>query len=306
MQKAALIQNWVFPKLKGQENYQPWAEKMESALKNSGLWQTVEQGRDVPNDLSADPPATEAQIRTNEADPKAWKDVNNQAAELIYTMCEEKPAEAIEEEEIAQNRWLKLKSDYTDSGFVDRFTKLEELWSTSLEHCGSSIETYVANIRTKSEDLKRMGAKIDDWILVSILLKNLDPKYKEFVHRLVTQLDDNPDFDRIVTLLREKDRLQKRDHKEQPMAAALKKASKPNESGTGRGELSRGGRCSSSRRGGRGDNNNTADSGPQISENSNRISAPETRASVRVKKINQKDPLYFQVGKEKKERNKAP
>ena len=48
-----------------------------------------------------------------------------------------------------------------------------------------------------------MGAGLDDWILVALLLNNLDSKFKDFVHRLVTQLDDVPDFDRIVTLLRE-------------------------------------------------------------------------------------------------------
>ena len=34
----------------------------------------------------------------------------------------------------------------------------------------------------------------DDWMLVALLLNNLDSKYKEFFHRLVTQLDDMPNF----------------------------------------------------------------------------------------------------------------
>ena len=218
MQTAALTQIWSFPKLKWRENYQPWAKKMKSALKYSGLWQIVEQGNDThPDDLPTDPAPTVAATRAHEASVKAWNEVNNKAAALIYSMCEENPAVAIEDEDVAQNRWEKLEKDYTDytnPRFVLRFIKLEELWSTSLGSSGNSIETYVANIRTQSKDLKRMGAKIDDWILVSILLKNLGVKYKEFVHRLVTQLDDSPDFDRIVTLLHEEDRRQKRDRKE--------------------------------------------------------------------------------------------
>ena len=205
---AAWTHIWSFPKLKGQKNYQLWAKKMKSALKYSGLWHIVEQGSDTyPTDLP---------IESHEVALKAWKEVNDQAAELIYSMCEKKPAEAIKNEHIAQNRWEKLEKDHTDSGFVLRFTKLQELWSTSLKSSGNSIETYVANIQTKSMDLKRMGAKIDDWILVSILLNNLDVKYKEFVHRLVTQLDGIPDFDRTVTLLLREDRLQKHLFKERP------------------------------------------------------------------------------------------
>lgn len=154
---------------------------MKSALKYSGLWQIVEEGNDIyPGDLPTEPVPTMPQARTHDAALKSWKDLNNQAAELIYLMCEDKPAEAIEEEDVSQNRWQKLETDYTDSGLVLRFTKLQESWSTSLGSSGNSIETYVANIRTKSKDLKRMGAKIDDWILVSLLLNNLDVKYKEF------------------------------------------------------------------------------------------------------------------------------
>ena len=56
-----------------------------------------------------------------------------------------------------------------------------------------------------------MGAKIEEWILVAILLNNLDHKYKDFVRRMVTSLDDIPNFDKLVVLLHEEDRLLKRD-----------------------------------------------------------------------------------------------
>ena len=46
-----------------------------------------------------------------------------------------------------------------------------------------------------------MGAPIDSWILVAMLLNNLGGEYKDFVHGLVRQLDGMPDFDKIVTLL---------------------------------------------------------------------------------------------------------
>ena len=57
-----------------------------------------------PAVLPDDPAPTVAAQRTYDAALKAWKDVNNQAAELIYSMCEEKPVEAIEEEDEAYAR----------------------------------------------------------------------------------------------------------------------------------------------------------------------------------------------------------
>ena len=154
-----------------------------------------------------------------------------------------------------------MKESYTNSGFVLRYSKFEKLLTISLESSKNSVEDYVNNIRIKSKDLKRMGSKVDNWILISMLLHNLGTKYKDFRHRIITQIGEIPDFDRIITLLHEEERLLKRDNKELVLAAALKKVSKE----VNRGEPNRGGRSnSSSERRGRGNNNNT---GSQISKN---------------------------------------
>ena len=71
----------------------------------------------------------------------------------------------------------------------------------------NSVETYIINIRTKSKDLKRMGAPIANWILIALLLNNLNSKFKDFVYRLITRLDELPDFNEIVIILHEEDRL---------------------------------------------------------------------------------------------------
>lgn len=185
-------------------------------------------------------------------------------------MCDEKPAEAIEDNDMAISRWTKLQTTYSDSNFVLRFTKLQELWKTSLSTSANSVETYVVNIRTKAKDLKRMRAPIEDWILVILLLNNLDSKYKDFVHRLVTQLDNMPDFDKIVTLLHEEDRLLKRDVKEQAITASMKRFQKEQEdkknSRSNHNDSGRGGRTSGR---GRGNNNNNSNTDDRASKNPN-------------------------------------
>ena len=261
MNPAGLTKIWDFTRLKGQDNYHDWSKNMKSALKYSGLWDIVEQGHELlPDDLPQEefvmetgvdeqppvkrvtkPGPSREEVKEYQNDLKKWKDLNNQASELIYTMCDNRPKEAIEDVEHAMSRWTKLESNYMDTGFVLRFTKLQELWSTTLISSSGSIEAYVANIRAKSKDLQRMGAAIDEWILVSLLLNNLDTKYKDFVHRQLTTLDDLPDFDKIVSLLHEEERLLKRDNRDSAMATALRKKSKDN-SDSGRGGKSGGGR----------------------------------------------------------------
>lgn len=113
-----------------------------------------------------------------------------------------------------------------------------------------------------------MGAPIDSWILVTLLLKNLDGKYKDFVHRLVTQLDDTPDFDKIVTCLYEEDRRLKRDNKDQAMAAAMKKYNKEQEekkASRGNNSNNRGRRKTGR---GRGGHNNNCNDRPSKNPNS--------------------------------------
>ena len=109
------------------------------------------------NDLPENPVPTNEHLLADRAETKVWKERNNQAAALIYSMCEDGPAESIEDEEAAMNRWIRLQTDYTDTGFVLRFTKLQELWNTTLYSSNSSVESYIANLRAKSEDLRTYG-----------------------------------------------------------------------------------------------------------------------------------------------------
>ena len=85
---------------------------------------------------------------------------------------------------------------------------------------------YIANIRTKSKDLKRIRAIINSWILITLLLNNLNGKYKDFIYHLITQLNDMPNFNKIVTLLHKKERLLKRDIKEIAIIATIKRFQK--------------------------------------------------------------------------------
>ena len=65
----------------------------------------------LPEDLFADPASSKVEIWAHEASLKSWK---NQASELICSMCDDEPAEGVEDENVAMNRSSKLKTDYTN------------------------------------------------------------------------------------------------------------------------------------------------------------------------------------------------
>ena len=68
LQSAAMLRIWDFPKLKGQENYQPWAKSMKSALRYSRLWEIVEKGMGLyPSEL---PEETSHVERANDEHPE--------------------------------------------------------------------------------------------------------------------------------------------------------------------------------------------------------------------------------------------
>lgn len=78
MRANALTQIWNFPKLKGQENYQPWFKKMKSALKYCDLWKVIEQGIEAFfRDLLNEPASTNAQALVYQVTVQTWKDRNN-------------------------------------------------------------------------------------------------------------------------------------------------------------------------------------------------------------------------------------
>ena len=106
--------------------------------------------------------------------------------------------------------------------------------------------------------------------MVAVLLDNMGEKYSQFVHRIVASQDEIFDFDKIVTMLYEEDRLLKSDTSNIAMSVAMKRYKKEMEdkksSGKGNANSGRGGR------GGRGGNNrNTNGGGNRHSKSPNNV-----------------------------------
>ena len=99
-----------------------------------------------------------------------------------------------------------------------------------------------------ARDLARMDAAIEEWQVVSILINNLEGRYKGFVHRMITSVKELPSFGNVVPVLLEEERLVKRDNKEHAMSAST------------RNDSQLGGNRNNSKARGRGNNNSDGSS----------------------------------------------
>lgn len=136
-----------------------------------------------------------------------WKNQNANVRALIMQKCEEWPRDVIEDVDTAHEQWSKLQELCQDSGFASRHYTLQELLCTSLTSCGNSVDTYVMTIQAKANDLKKMNAGIPEWFIVSILLSNLDGKYRNYAQRVIRTIGiDEPDLEDIIDMLFREDR----------------------------------------------------------------------------------------------------
>ncbi len=218
-QVGASSQTWAFQKLKGKENYHAWAKKMRLALEDNCMWEMV-SGKQVISPMVAN--ATPAQQEAYQASVSTWKTTNTQSICLMYSMCEDEPGDKIIDLSTAAEAWATLKNHYTSTYNVNRFSKLQDLLEIRPDRSDNSVETYVAKIRSKAEELEEIGYPLEEWVVVGILLMNLGSKYREFVSRLLTSGREDLPFDELVPLLYEEECLLKRENKAQAMAAAMK------------------------------------------------------------------------------------
>ncbi len=209
-QFGASNHTWDFPKLKGQENYCSWAKNMRAALDSNGMWEMVGH-KQVISPIAAN--ATLAQQEAYQASVTAWKTMNTQSKCLIHSMCEDEPGDKIIDLSTAADAWATLKDDYTGTHYVTRFSKLQDLLQTRPDSSDKAIEIYVDKIRSKAKALKEIGHPLEEWVVVGILLNNLDSKHKEFVGRLLTSGKEELPFDQLVPLLYDEENLLQRENK---------------------------------------------------------------------------------------------
>lgn len=150
-----------FCKLKGRENYSVWKFQMKNLLKHDNLWYSIEG---YP---AGDGDTNEATRRRR--DEKALSKINL----MIEIGCLSHVMKA----ETAKEAWESLANAYEDKGLNRRVRLMRNLFSMKLENF-STMEAYVNEILSVSEQLAGIGKPIDDEYIAIIMLQGLPDEYE--------------------------------------------------------------------------------------------------------------------------------
>jgi hypothetical protein len=174
-----------FPRLKGSQNWEFWALRMEAYIIDKGYESALYPV--VPYDeLTGTKQDYEVYLRDRET--KSLK-----ASALIRLAVEDGPLIQLKGLKSAIAIWDRLKDLYEPKGFSSEFLVCKELFSTTLARCGNSIETYLNRIKRLSDELASRNLAIPSKVIVAYALNNLTREYEHTVAIITQNLRTNSD-----------------------------------------------------------------------------------------------------------------
>ena len=193
---------FTISKLKGSENYEIWALRMQSLLIKEQCWSFLDSAKDAA---------------------KAVEHANKALA-LIRLAIEDGPLLQIRNLITPQDAWEGLKKLYSPKGFSSEFLLFKEFFDTTLVNSSNSVETYINTITRLTDDLNARDLKLPDKLIMAWVLNHLTPEYEGFVSNITQSYrTDGAKFDLpglISNLLDESRRLSYKDNETAQVLAA--------------------------------------------------------------------------------------
>ncbi len=157
-------------------NYASWVTNVKFILMNKDLWAAV-------SDTSSEPVVKLDEVDTLNlkfsSEYIVWSKENNRTCATIALSCQNNFKRFIQDL-FAHQMWLKLKKLYEVQGFNIRYL----MFMTLLSHhynLSKFIEDYVDQLKTLSQCLQEMNSTFSDWIILTVLLNNLEFTFNVFV-----------------------------------------------------------------------------------------------------------------------------
>ncbi len=180
-----------FSHLADASNYASWATNVKFILMNKDLWAVV-------SGMSSEPVVELDDVNTLNLkfSPEyiIWSKENDRACATIALSCQDGLKGFIQDLSACQ-MWLKLKELYEVQGFNVRYLT----FTTLLSHHYDSfkfIEDYVDQLKTLSQHLQEMNSTFSDWVILTVLLNNLEftfnvfvPAKRQFIHVTTSTFD---------------------------------------------------------------------------------------------------------------------
>jgi hypothetical protein len=162
-------------KLKGQDNYEVWSIRIESALKKEGLWKSITSlvAIDSPTNISA--------------------------ISSIKLSIEDGPLLNIRYIKSAKEAWELFNSRYAPKGFSSVFLICKEFFETTSEGF-NSIEDYLNKVKQLTDQLEIKDLKLPNQVIMAWVLNHLSSDYEGLVSNLTQSLRNNPEAFNLETL----------------------------------------------------------------------------------------------------------
>ncbi len=162
--------------LAGASNYASWATNVKFILMNKDLWAVV-------SGTSFEPVVELDGVNTLNlkflSEYITWSRKNDRACATIALSCQNGPKGFIQDLSACQ-MWLKLKKLYEVQGFNVRYLTFTTLLSHHY-NLSKFIEDYVDQLKTSSQHLQEMNSTFSDWVILTVLLNNLEFTFNAFV-----------------------------------------------------------------------------------------------------------------------------
>jgi hypothetical protein len=212
-----------FPRLKGSQNWEFWALRMEAFVIDKGydlaLYPVVPYDKETGT-------TQDYEVYLKDRGTKSQR-----AAALIRLAVEDGPLIQIKGLKDAISIWDRLQQLYEPKGFSSEFLLCKELFATTLSGCSNSIETYLTRIKRLSDELASRDLAIPTKVIVAYALNNLTRDYEQCVAIITQSLrtsDKEIELNAIFSyLIDEARRLRSLEPQEMAMSTNQKDTQKP-------------------------------------------------------------------------------
>ncbi|KAK9743596.1 hypothetical protein QE152_g8552 [Popillia japonica] len=185
----------VADRLKGRENYVEWKFQMTNLLKLDGLWNCI-VGYPKDDETSAEKQLRQDEMALSKINLSIEKQVftkqlrqDEMALSKINLSIEKQVFTYVTNSASAKDAWKALESAFEDKGLHRRLQTLRKLCSIKLKDF-NSMQQYVNEAMTLSQQLTTMGKPIDDEFLGVIMLQGLPQEYEPMVMALENSLTE--------------------------------------------------------------------------------------------------------------------
>ena len=183
----ALTTDFKIPKLNG-ANYRDWTFNMRLYLESLDLFGHVDGSIGVPDEKASE--QVKQEYKT--ASKKAW----------TYICLAVEPDQQIHVRNTtnAKEAWDALKSQFARTSISQIVRLRQKYYSTKFQSGGNMLE-HINHVKSLHDQLKEMGANIDDVELAMTLLASLPDEFKPLITALDAVGEEKVTFEKVKSML---------------------------------------------------------------------------------------------------------